>query len=239
MPIYRTDLSYIHAQGFGWYAMQSAPGLLGLLRKNGVTEGLVVDLGCGNGIWPQRLAWAGYEALGIDGSTAMVRLAKKQVPEARFEVGDLNRCRLPRCWAVTSIGEVLSYATESDEDMSRLIARVFRALRPGGVFLFDIAIRGRDPGGMPRTGHWIGEDWAVMLKAEEDSQSHTVTRRLTSFRKWGSSYRRSDEVHRLRLYSPAAVESDLREAGFEARRLKGFGHVRFQSGHAGFLARKP
>jgi SAM-dependent methyltransferase len=238
MALYGADLSYIHAQGFGWYALQSAPGLLALLRRNGVTQGLVVDLGCGNGIWPQRLAWAGYQALGIDASPDMIRLARRQVPDARFEVADLRSARLPRCEAVTSLGEALSYATRTAADMHRLIARVYRALRPGGLFVFDIAVRGRDPGGMPRSGHWLGEDWAAMVKTEEDASACTLTRRLTSFRKVGAHYRRSEEVHTLRLYSPAELQSDLKSAGFAVTRLRGFGRVRFQSGHAGFLARK-
>jgi hypothetical protein len=65
------------------------------------------------------------------------------VPEARFEVGDLKTVKLPRCSAVPSFGEVLSYATEMDVETSRLIARAYWALRPGGVFQFNIAIRGR------------------------------------------------------------------------------------------------
>jgi hypothetical protein len=65
-----------------------------------------------------------------------------------------------------------------------------------------------------------------------------LTRRLTSFRKVGAHYRRSEEVHTLRLYSPAELQSDLKSAGFAVTRLRGFGRVRFQSGHAGFLARK-
>jgi hypothetical protein len=47
------------------------------------------------------------------------------------------------------------------------------------------------------------------------------------------------EVHRLMLYDPADLERQLRQTGFEVRRLRGYGDVRFQSGHAGFLARKP
>ena len=75
-----------------------------------------------------------------------------------------------------------------------------------------------------------------MVKAEEEDD--IVTRRLTSFRKWGTAYRRSDEVHRLRLYTPSWIEKELVSAGFEVRRLKGFGRVKFQSGHAGFVAKR-
>ena len=71
MPTYRDDLSYIHHVGFGGLAGGAAPGLLGLLREAGIREGLVVDLGCGSGLWARELTEAGYEALGIDSSAAM------------------------------------------------------------------------------------------------------------------------------------------------------------------------
>lgn len=239
---YGSDMAYIHEQGFGWYARQSAPGLLALLRRYGVADGLVVDLGCGNGVWQEQLVFFGYQALGLDASEPMIRLARRTAPGARFEVGDIGRHRLPRCSAVTSLGEVLSYAMQSDRDgasMRALMKRVFASLRPGGVFLFDVGIPGRHPSGMPRSGHWMGEDWAILLTTEEDPSRQVLTRRLTSFRKRGTSYRRSTEVHRLKLFDPATLEQELLATGFAVKRLTGFGRVRFQSGHTGFLAQKP
>ena len=41
MPGYHEDLAYIHDAGFKDYALNAAPGLLQILRKNGVTDGLV------------------------------------------------------------------------------------------------------------------------------------------------------------------------------------------------------
>jgi 2-polyprenyl-3-methyl-5-hydroxy-6-metoxy-1,4-benzoquinol methylase len=61
---YQNDLAYIHDTGFGEFARGSAPGLLQLFQQNGIIEGLVVDLGCGSGIWARALADAGYEVVG-------------------------------------------------------------------------------------------------------------------------------------------------------------------------------
>src|SRR5689334_5247848 len=63
---YQDDLAYIHDAGFGGFARGSAPGLLTLFRRNGITGGLVVDLGCGSGIWANELAGSGYQVLGVD-----------------------------------------------------------------------------------------------------------------------------------------------------------------------------
>jgi SAM-dependent methyltransferase len=242
MPDYEEDLAYIHQEGFGGYALGSAPGLLKLLRDNGVLSGLMVDLGCGNGVWPKALVDAGYEVLGVDASPSMIRLAKKTAPRAQFRTDSIVETALPRCAAVTSIGEVLSYAFAADADfkgLRRFLRRVYRALNRGGIFLFDVGSPGQLPAGMPRQGCWTGPDWAVIAESEEDPDTAILSRRITSFRQRNQCYRRTEEIHWLRLYRPADIEAELAQAGFHAKRLRGFGTERFRSGHAGFLARKP
>jgi 2-polyprenyl-3-methyl-5-hydroxy-6-metoxy-1,4-benzoquinol methylase len=64
--IYEADLAYIHDTGFGEFARNSAPYLLNLFRRNGITEGRVVDLGCGSGIWARELTDSGYQVVGVD-----------------------------------------------------------------------------------------------------------------------------------------------------------------------------
>jgi hypothetical protein len=76
------------------------------------------------------------------------------------------------------------------------------------------------------------------LNAEEDRRRGLLTRRITSFRKVGELYRRDHEVHRLRLFPPSELASELRDTGFRVRVLAGYGPQRFVPGHAGFLARK-
>ena len=62
MPGYKKDLAYIHDVGFGDFAKNSAPGLLEIMRRAEINDGLVVDLGCGSGIWARELVDAGYDA---------------------------------------------------------------------------------------------------------------------------------------------------------------------------------
>ncbi len=52
--------------------------LIGLLKENGVTEGLVCELGCGTGQMTRRLAAAGYDMIGIDLSEEMLDVAREQ-----------------------------------------------------------------------------------------------------------------------------------------------------------------
>ena len=47
--------------------------------------------------------------LGVDISEAMLKLARKRAPETRFKRGSLFRTRVPKCAAVTAIGECANY----------------------------------------------------------------------------------------------------------------------------------
>lgn len=241
MAAYDRDLAYIHDTGFTGFVRKAAPGLLRLLRQNRIPGGMVVDAGCGSGVWARELSERGYDALGIDVSAHMIQLARRQAPAAKFRVGSFLSAPLPPCDAVTSVGECVNYAFDRASGRRALdgfFHRVYEALRPGGVFVFDIV----EPGvadGAPQRRFLEGPDWAILLEVREDRRRKTLTRRIVTFRRMGKLYRRSEETHLLHLYSGSEVLEGLSRAGFAARLLGGYGRFRFAAAHAGFLARKP
>jgi len=240
MTAYDRDLAYIHDTGFTGFARKAAPGLLRLLRENGIADGLVVDAGCGSGVWARELTDRRYGVLGIDISAHMIRLARKQAPAAKFQVGSFLDAALPPCDAVTSIGECVNYAFDrksGKKGLTEFFRRVYGALRPGGVFIFDIVEPGVAAGAPPRR-FLEGPDWAILLEVTEDRRRKTLTRQIVSFRRAGKLYRRSEEIHRLHLYSGSELLAELSRAGFEAQLLGGYGRFRFTPAHVGFLARK-
>jgi SAM-dependent methyltransferase len=238
---YKDDLAYIHDVGHGGFATGAAPGLLALLRRHGVTGGLVVDLGCGSGLWARTLTDAGYDVLGVDQSAAMIALARKRAPAATFRHESYLKVSLPACDAVTSVGECFNYLFDrnGEAQLAALFGRVRAALRRGGVFVFDVLEPGQLRRGMPTRRHRTGEDWAVLVEVEEDERQRLLTRRITSFRRLGKLYRRDEEVHRQRLYEGRALAAALRRAGFRARVLRGYGAFRLGRAHAVLLARVP
>jgi len=240
MRAYQTDLAHIHHTGFTGFASNAAPGLLNLLRQHRIRSGLVVDVGCGSGVWAGQLTKSGYDVLGIDISPAMIRLARRNAPRAQFRTGSLFAAELPRCDAVTAIGECVNYAFDTRSGLKGLAAffrRVHAALRPGGILIFDVVEPGLVPGG-PQRKFSEGPDWVILLEVSEDAAHGLLTRRIVSFRRAGKAYRRSEETHRLHLYRQHELLDALRRAGFEARVLKGYGRFRFTPAHAAFVARK-
>lgn len=238
MDFYGSDLAHIHDVGFGGFSRSAAPALLALLRRHRISGGLAVDLGCGSGIWLRELHESGFAVFGVDVSPAMIELARRRVPEGRFQCVNLAAARLPPCDVVTSLGECLNYIGEdgAKTDLPKLFTRVWRALRPGGLFVFDLAEPGR---GASRHRHIEGPGWAVLVDVQEESESGTLTRRITSFRQTGEFYRRASEVHRLKLHRRSEVVRELRQIGFRVRTASRYGDEPLPPGCVAFLARKP
>jgi SAM-dependent methyltransferase len=239
---YSEDLAYIHDTGFGDFARRAAPALLKTFRAHGIRDGLVVDAGCGSGIWARALIVAGYDALGIDISPSMIRLARRNAPGAEFRAASLFSVKLPACAAVTAIGECVNYAFDSSNSRRRLAAffgRVFHALLPGGVFIFDFAEPGQIQEGTHRRKHMLGPDWAVLLDAREDKRRRILVRNIVSFRKVGNCYRRTEESHRVRLFDRAEIEGELRRIGFRIRLFRRYGTTPLRAGTVGIQAIKP
>jgi SAM-dependent methyltransferase len=229
VTFYGADLAHVHDDGFGGFARDAAPGVLRALARAGVRDGLVVDLGCGSGIWAALLLDAGYEVLGVDASADLLRIARRRAPAARFVHGSLDEVELPAgAAAVTALGEVLSYGPR--RSLTPVLRRAGRALRPGGMLVFDVVGPGREP--RPRRTWTEGDGWVVCVDAREEGR--TVTRRIVTFRASGRAWRRSEETHVQRTFARDAVLAALAAAGLEGRARRPYGR-----GHLAFAARKP
>jgi SAM-dependent methyltransferase len=230
--MYRKDLAYIHHQGFSEFAESAAAGVLELLGKHGIRDGVIVDIGCGSGILSRELVRAGFDVHGFDASPSMIALARKTAPEAAFRVATFERAPIPACEAIVAMGEVLNYGTITA--VRKFVKHACDALRPGGLLLFDVAERDGYP---PRDDrHDEGEDWAVFTI--KDSDGTHLRRRLITFRRHGRTMRRDEEVHVLELYDRAGLTALLREHGFRVMVRRSYGTRRLPKGHAVYVATK-
>jgi SAM-dependent methyltransferase len=237
---YEVDLAYIHDVGFGEFAAAAARFLLEYLPAHGLQTGRIVELGCGSGIQAEAMTKAGYNVLGYDISPAMVALAAKRAPAGEFRCTSFLDVKLPECQVVTAVGEIFNYLFDdrnSPADLSKLFRRVYGALAPGGVFLFDVALVGRIPEGTRRT-YVEHDDWACLYEGREDAARHKLERHITTFRRDGALYRRSHEVHRLRLYDRGQFLAPLRKIGFRVRTLARYGPLRLPPGYQAYLCHK-
>ena len=236
---YKEDLTYIHDVGYSEYALNSAAGILTILAQNKIHNGFIVDLGCGTGLSAAAFIRAGYQVLGIDISESMITLAKTKVPSADFRVASLFKTEIPSCTVVTAIGECFNYLFDSDNEHQLLTAfeRIYHALTPGGILIFDIA----EPGQIDRNDsqHFNeGNDWLILVEKTEDLEQSVLTRRIITMRQVGEHYRRDDEVHTIRLYRSTDIVQKLRRVGFKVETMRSYGQFRLPRAHAAFIARK-
>jgi SAM-dependent methyltransferase len=238
---YKKDLAYIHDVGHSDYALKSAPGILNILTQNNIQEGLVVDLGCGSGISASELSKAHYRVLGVDISESLIAIARTRVPDAEFRVESLFKADIPSCNAVISIGECFNYLFDTDNNcqaLAQLFDRIYRALTPEGVFVFDIAEPGQVMQGNKTQSFTEGKDWIVLVEKEENQEQSTLIRRIITLRKVGEHYRRDEEVHHLRLYKATDMAEKLRQTGFQIQVRRDYGQYELPKAHAAFIARK-
>lgn len=111
------------------------------LCEHGVTDGIVLDLGCGTGTMTERLAGYGYDMIGVDNSEEMLELAMEKKTESEYDIlyllQDMRGFELyGTVRAVVSVCDSVNYITEPDE-LEEVFRLVNNYLDPKGIFLFD------------------------------------------------------------------------------------------------------
>jgi ubiquinone/menaquinone biosynthesis C-methylase UbiE len=112
----------------------------------------VLDLGCGAGIPSTRALAERFRVTGVDISTRQLEAARRNVPAATFIQGDFATLAFPD----TSFDGITSFYAISHVPRSEhatVFRRVFRWLRPGGLFLAALGTEDS----LDWIGDWLGE----------------------------------------------------------------------------------
>ncbi|MGN0293682.1 MAG: class I SAM-dependent DNA methyltransferase [Lachnospiraceae bacterium] len=115
--------------------------LAGLLKEYGVSQGLLLDMGCGTGSVTERLASRGYDMIGIDNSEEMLMEARDKMVESGQDIlyllQDMRSFELyGTVAAAVSICDSMNYILET-EDLEQVFRLVNNYLDPQGIFIFD------------------------------------------------------------------------------------------------------
>ena len=105
----------------------------------------ILDIGCGSGAPVTRHLAASFAVTGIDISSGMIALARKNAPDAEFVTADVMEIDLPAGGfdAIVSFYAVFHISREHHLDLFRRFARW---LRPGGLLLVTLAEKDDGPG---------------------------------------------------------------------------------------------
>ena len=189
-----------------------------ILAREGVNPRTVIDLACGTGSVTAILAGMGYPVLGVDMSEEMLTEAAMKTmdlePIPRFSCQKLQDLRIPKAvdLAVCAL-DSLDYITDP-ADCAEAIRRVYKALNPGGIFIFDVntpeKLRAMD-------GQvFLDEDDDVycVWRGEFDEETNICSYGMDLFQRSGEVWHRSFEEHREYAYSREQLTGYLKDAGF-------------------------
>jgi SAM-dependent methyltransferase len=182
----------------------------------------VMDIACGTGPHLVRLAERGYRMTGLDLSPKNIaflgeRLAAKQL-DARLIVGDMTDFRLPRpVDAAICMQDSQGHLLTNDQLLAHLRS-VARALRPGGVYVFDryMASSWTDPA---RSWSWSRRRGRLIVRAsfsalhDVDPVSQVFRERMTLEAIENGTRRVYRQVHRSRMVFPQELRALVELAG--------------------------
>ena len=194
-----------------------------ILNREGLQPRTAVDLACGTGSVALLLTERGLQVTGVDISEEMLCMAAQKAENMQnrpiFACQWLQNLHLPRGvdLAVSAL-DGLDYILNPN-DCKQAIARVYKALNPGGCFIFDVntpeKLRAMD-------GQvFLDEDDDVycVWRGEFDEQTNICTYWMDLFQRTGNHWQRSLEEHREYAYSTEQLTSYLKAAGFTAIQL--------------------
>lgn len=183
----------------------------------------VLDLGCGPGLYAERLVRLGHEVVGVDISPASIAHAREHVCEATFVEGDIRMVDLASFGTFSAgmllFGEANAFRTG---DLAAILARTADALEPGSPLVLEVhcfeALRriGQRPPTWYTAPHGLFSDLPHLCLRESlwDESSATATERW-----WvvdADTGETTQHVGTLQAHTDDGYRSLALGAGFEA-----------------------
>ncbi|WP_046173890.1 class I SAM-dependent DNA methyltransferase [Domibacillus indicus] len=186
-----------------------------------VKPGPLLDIGCGTGELAVRFARAGFQVTGVDLSEEMLTIAREKaeangvtIPLFQQDMRELDS--LGMFDTAVIFCDSLNYL-KTEEDVKQTFQSVFRHLKDGGLFLFDVhSIYKIKDVFLKNTFADAAEDVSFIWNAFPGENENSVEHELTFFvRTEDEKYERFDELHCQRTFTPENYAKWLNEAGFQ------------------------
>ena len=192
-----------------------------ILEKYGISDGLVLDLGCGTGSMTELLAEAGFDMIGIDASEEMLELAYEKRAASGHDIlyllQDMREFELyGTVRAIVSVCDSLNYITD-EEELLQVFRLVWNYLDPDGVFFFDMNT-------IYKYSEMLGDTtiaenreegsfiWENYYDPKEQLNEYDLTLYI---RDEADRYLRYEETHLQKAYALDRVLELLRKAGLK------------------------
>ena len=189
-----------------------------ILAQHGITDGPVLDLGCGTGKMTRLMSEQGYDMTGIDNAAEMLQIAAMEPGEVPilYLLQDMQDLELDGCVrAVYSVCDCVNYVLD-EEELQQAFSRVHEYLEEDGVFIFDVNTSYKYTKLLAENTFAESRDegsfiWDNYYDEEERINEYD----LTLFIPEGAGlYRRYTETHYQRNYETETLLKLLKNAGF-------------------------
>ena len=189
-----------------------------ILAQHGITDGPVLDLGCGTGKMTRLMSEQGYDMTGIDNAAEMLQIAAMEPGEVPilYLLQDMQDLELDGCVrAVYSVCDCVNYVLD-EEKLQQAFSRVHEYLEEDGVFIFDVNTSYKYTKLLAENTFAESRDegsfiWDNYYNEEERINEYD----LTLFIPEGDElYRRYTETHYQRNYETETLLKLLKNAGF-------------------------
>lgn len=191
-----------------------------ILMEYDITDGLVLDLGCGTGTMTELLAGYGYDMIGVDNSEDMLEIAMEKKQQSGHDIlyllQDMREFELyGTVRAIVSACDSLNYITEPEE-LKEVFRLVNNYLDPKGLFLFDFntEYKYREILGDTTIAE-SREECSFIWDNYYDEEEKINEYDLTLFVQEGKLYRKFEETHYQRAYTLKEMKELLKEAGLK------------------------
>lgn len=115
--------------------------LVGWMRQEiGSDRRTILDLGCGPGLYAERFARAGYDVTGVDFSANSIAYARAQAKKLGLNIdyACLNYLDMDYREQFDAVLMIYcDFGVLTADERVLLIKKIYAALKPGGVFVFD------------------------------------------------------------------------------------------------------
>lgn len=191
-------------------------------ERLGLAKGAtILDLACGTGRHAVELNKRGYHVVGFDLSLAMLSRAsdeaEAQNQKINFMHGDMREMAFQAlfdgvyCWG-------MSFGFFDEERNLGVLQKVYRALRPGGVFLLDVFNRDFLAMRQPNLV-WFEGDGCICM---DETSLDAITSRLKVKRTVMLDSGRTREIeYSIRMYGLHELGRILHECGFKVLEVTG------------------
>ena len=191
-----------------------------ILRNHNITDGLVLDLGCGTGTMTELLAAEGYDMTGVDLSEDMLYEAMEKRTQSGQDI--LYLCQDMREFelygtmrAIVSVCDSINYLTDIN-DVIQTFKLVNNYLDPNGLFIFDFNTVHKYKKIGDSTIAETRDDSAFVWNNFYDKATKLNQYDVTFFsKKSDGNYERFDETHLQRGYTLSEIKSCIEATGMK------------------------